>query len=188
MTVVKPTRSRAVLQQGTFGPRLVIPAPRRTVIVLFVALWLCAWFWGLKSALSAFRDPEAEAGAHWFMLLWLGVWVLGGAWAILILLWSLVGREVVSVERGLLIVRQELLGFGRKREYDLAQVRDVRTRGSQKTWGRQGIAAPGFGPKEGTIVFDYGAATFGFGLGLEEGEAKVILEQLQPYLGGQVAR
>ncbi len=183
MSLVTPARSKAVLEQGTYGPRLVIPAPRRIGFALFICVWLGGWAWGLVSAVKDLQDPGTHGEGRSFIALWLTLWILGGAWAVLTVLWTLMGREIITIEQGYLTVRQELFGLGRSRAYALQDVRDVRVRQPVGQWsGARSLQMPQPSFKNGTIAFDYGARTYGFGCGLEEGEAKLILEELRPYL------
>jgi hypothetical protein len=71
-----------------------------------------------------------------------------------------------------------VLGFGNVREFDLAEVRDLRIDRpypgiTTLTWNSP---AQMFGT--GTIAFDYGAKTFRFGLGLDESEARQLVARL----------
>ena len=43
-------------------------------------------------------------------------------------------------------------------------------------------SASGFG--DGNLAFDYGARTYRFGFGLDEAEAKLLLDALRPHLAG----
>ncbi len=182
MSVVKPEPGRSRFQQSMYGPRLIIPAPRSLPIVLFLSLWLAGWVVGLLAAIHGLHAPNAQGGGQGFLVLWLTFWILGGGWAMLTILWMLVGKEIVTVERGLLIVRLEVLGFGRTRQYSVPEMRDLRTREPPRASGGRALQAPQPSFKTGTIAFDYGARTYGFGLGLEQGEAKEVLRQLIPDL------
>lgn len=77
------------------------------------------------------------------------------------------------MQRQSLILRREILGLGRSREFDVSQIRDLRI-----------LPLPLGDPRdlslgsEGVIAFDYGAKTFRFGAALAEAEAKQLLQTL----------
>jgi hypothetical protein len=119
--------------------------------------------------------PEGE----WFMLAWFGVWTVGGLFAIYALLWQFMGKEIVIVHGQTFKTRYDIGGFGFNKEYDLVQMRDLRTMqvgfnpldlsSSLQLWGVGG----------GVIAFDYGAKTIRFGTGLNEAEAKEVVTAIK---------
>src|SRR5262249_33624740 len=96
--------------------------------------------------------------------------------------WHLAGREIVRITSGELILRKEVFGIGRSREFDRNRVVDLR------------IGAPVFNPwawnatlafwgwASRAIAFDYGARTYFFGVGLQEAEARMLVAALFNHL------
>ncbi|MGH2687976.1 MAG: hypothetical protein ACRDKW_04095 [Actinomycetota bacterium] len=107
---------------------------------------------------------RGERGDDWLPLAFLAVWVVGSVHGAYAWLWQFAGREIVAVRPSSLVLRREIFGFGRSREYDLRHVRDVRV--SPATRG--GIAI-------GPLAFDYGARTYRFGGGVDEAEARDLV-------------
>jgi hypothetical protein len=70
------------------------------------------------------------------------------------------------------------LGFGRSREYDLTNVKNLRIARSPLN-SNYGWNSPSQSMLGGTIVFDYGSKTFHFGGGLDEAEASQLIERLK---------
>jgi hypothetical protein len=113
------------------------------------------------------------------MLAWLGVWTVGGAFAIYAWLWQVMGKEIVTVHGQMFTIRRDIGGFGFDKEYDLVQMRDLRVghlgvnpldfSSSLQLWGVGG----------GVIAFDYGARTYRFGAGLDEAEAKQVVTAIK---------
>ncbi len=113
------------------------------------------------------------------MLAWLGVWTVGGLFAIYAWFWQVMGKEIVTVHGQAFTTRRDIGGLGFDKEYDLVQMRDLR------------IGQIGFNPLElssslqlwgvggGVIGFDYGARTYRFGAGLDEAEAKQIVTAIK---------
>lgn len=113
------------------------------------------------------------------MLAWLGVWTVGGVFAIYAWLWQVMGKEILTVQGQTFKTRRSIGGFGFDKEYDFVQMRDVRVgdlgvnpfdfSSSLQLWGVGG----------GVIVFDYGARTYRFGAGLDEAEAKQVVAAIK---------
>jgi hypothetical protein len=165
-------RGRARLEDRANGLQVVIPARRQVGLILFMAAWLTGWFFGERSALHVLLHPRGGV-ADLFMVLWLLGWTVGGFFAVLVLLWTLVGREVITTDDRILSVRRELLGLGRVRRYDLANVKDLRC--APMPENPRSRESPWAG---GVIAFDYGPRTIRFGTGIDEAEAKMLVTRL----------
>ncbi|OYW74272.1 MAG: hypothetical protein B7Z37_18350 [Verrucomicrobia bacterium 12-59-8] len=156
-----------------------IPAKRNAFVVGFLTLWLCGWFVGEFTVpfalLHAVHKNPANAA---FLLVWLCAWTVGGAFVIYIWLWQLKGSEVITVSPTALSIKREVLGFGRTKHYDVAEIHQLRVapftfnpfefRSGMAMWGLAG----------GALAFDYGFKTFRFGAGLDEAEARIILQTI----------
>ena len=113
------------------------------------------------------------------MLTWLGVWTVGGVFAIYAWLWQMMGKEIITVQGHSFTTRRNIGEFGFDKEYDLVQMRDVRVghlgvnpfdvSSSLQLWGVGG----------GAIAFEHGARTYRFGAGLDEAEAKQIVTAIK---------
>jgi hypothetical protein len=174
MAKIDPLASRVTVTDGPGGIRLLIPAKRNWFLILFMGFWLCAWAVGEIMVPTQFFKGEIPGMAMIFVLAWLGGWTVGGAFAIYSWLWNLMGREIITVHGRALTTRRDIGGYGFDKEYDLAQVRDLRVSvmgfnpwdfsASLQFWGLGG----------GLVAFDYGAKTYRFGAGLDEAEAKLV--------------
>jgi hypothetical protein len=179
MALIAPARPRGSSQERPEGLEIVIPAQRNAFRTLFLGVWLCGWAVGEVMVPTAFLGQDLEPDARLFAMVWLAAWTLGGGFAIYAFLWSLAGRERVLVTPFSLRIKRDLFGMGRVREYELVHVRDLRCsppaynphdfRSGMQVWGIGG----------GTIAFDHGAGTVRFGTGLEEGEAKAIIDRMR---------
>jgi hypothetical protein len=111
-----------------------------------------------------------------FEVFWLGAWTLGGVLVAYLVLWNLFGHERITLSGDALILRREVLGMGRVREYSLDHVRALRV--SPPVLGSRG---PGPFPlaSNAMIAFDYGASTVRFGLSIDEPEATSIIERMR---------
>jgi hypothetical protein len=186
MVVVQPGKTRSSVVDTPEGLVLSIPARRHPFALLFLPLWLVGWAFGWRMAFGQLTSSRGEGPPDLFLLVWLIGWTAGGVFAIWALAWSLAGREVVTLRPHELILARRILGLGRARRYDLSHVADLRAspesyspsdfRSSMRFWGVGG----------GPIAFDYGASTVRFGAGLDEAEARQLVQRLigrQPSLG-----
>jgi hypothetical protein len=178
MKIEPVSGGRATIRDTGRLLEVIIPARRRIFLAIVLVLWLCGWAVGesmvLRQVISArtLRVPPA------FLFAWLALWTLGGAFALFTLVWTMFGRERVTVTEQYLDLRREALMFGRGRRYDLSNVKDLRVRPAQSAtvWLAGGGQFQSFGG--GLIAFDYGARTVRFGASLDEAEAKQIVAQL----------
>lgn len=174
----KIPKARHTLIEHADSVEAIIPAKRNVFLIAFLSFWLVGWAFGeITAPLAVFKNPHA--GAFLFIVFWLTLWTVGGAFAIYTWLWMIAGREIVSVSNTALSVKREILGFGRKRSYDITEVKNLRVApwtinpydfsAGMKFWGLGG----------GPIAFDYGAKTFRVGAGLEEAESDQIVQRLK---------
>jgi hypothetical protein len=174
---IKPPAPRHRLVTLPDGIAIHIPARRQILALLFLPVWLVGWGFGEISVIRQLLNPSNTEPAA-FLIVWLVAWTAGGAFALLTILWQLAGREIVSVTGMMLQVRRDVFGIGYNRRYDVSQVRFLRLapvpynprdlRSATAQWGLSG----------GPIAFDYGSRTVRVGAGLDEAEARVVLEKL----------
>lgn len=174
---VKPPGPRHTTTEQADGVVIRIPSKRNIFIIGFLTLWLCGWLAGEVGApIGLFTAARNDPGAVAFMVVWLCLWTVGGAFTIYTWLWQIKGCEVVTVSPTALSIKREIFGYGRTRQYDPVEIRQLRVapltynpfdfRGSMAFWGVGG----------GALAFDYGFKTFRFGAGVDEAEARIILQ------------
>ncbi|HTU66528.1 MAG TPA: hypothetical protein VMF52_11305 [Steroidobacteraceae bacterium] len=177
MARVAPPGDRATVNDVSEGLEVAIPARRNWFLILFLAFWLCGWFAGESSAIVQLAGDETR-GDRAFLLFWLCGWTVGGVVVIAIWLWNVAGVERVTFTPSEIRVRRGVGGLGYSKEYDLAHASSLRVsppvmnfltpRSSMRFWGVGG----------GLMVFDYGSTTVRFGGGLDEPEARRIIDQV----------
>jgi hypothetical protein len=175
----QPADSRITIADTSQGIRIVMPCRRSWLVICFLGFWICGWGVGEVMVTRQLLNGDALPVGEVFMLTWLGVWTVGGLFAIYAWLWQVMGKEIVMVHGQTFKTRRDIGGFGFDKEYDLVQMRDVRV-------GRLGINPFDFssslqlwGVGGGVISFDYGARTYRFGAGLDEAEAKQIVTAIK---------
>ncbi|HEY3898815.1 MAG TPA: hypothetical protein VGM54_09395 [Chthoniobacter sp.] len=176
---VKPPGPRHTTTELPDGVAICIPARRNIFILAFLTLWLCGWLMGEITAPIAFvKSAEKNPAAAGFLLIWISAWTLGGGFALLIWLWQVKGREIVTISPSALSIGRQIFGYGPVKHYDLSEIRDLRL--APFVYNpfdfRAGMAFWGFGG--GLIAFDYGYKTFRFGAGIDEAEARIILQTI----------
>jgi hypothetical protein len=178
MFVKPPGPRHRVIEQGQ-GIAIRIPTRRNIFILGFLTLWLCGWALGEVSApIAFFSSAKKDPGTASFLLFWICGWTVGGAFAFCAWIWQFKGCEIIAVSSAGLSIRHEVIGFGRTKNYDLSEIRYLR------------VAAPTFNPFDfrsslafwgiggGAIAFDYGFKTFRFAAGVDEAEARIILQRI----------
>jgi hypothetical protein len=183
--LVAPARMRSTMEEVSGVVRVRIPARRRWFLAVFLAVWLCGWLAGEIVALRGLFGPShsARPPPTPFLLFWTSAWTVGGALAVYTWIWNAFGREVVELDGRALIIRREPIGLPLPKQYDLLQVRNLRVVPFDGSlWSRDSSG----GMRGGPLAFDYGARTIRFGAGIDEAEARMILDSIRtrfPELG-----
>src|SRR6266566_4505490 len=177
MAFVSPGDARATVQDGPDGLQITIPGARRRFVSIFLLAWLGGWLFGERTAPRELMTGTGSEGRG-FLAFWLVAWTLGGLAVTYLILWTSLGRERLILRPDALVLRREVLGIGRSREYDIRYIKDLRMaqpagafdyRHSLQFWGLGG----------GRIAFDYGAKTVYFAPAIDEAEAKLLVDQLR---------
>lgn len=180
---VKPPGPRHTATEDVDGLTISIPVKRNVFLFAFLSFWLCGWVIGeIMAPIGLFNEVKKDPAAAAFLIVWLCGWTLGGAFAICIWLWLLRGREIVTLSPEALAVRHDVFGLGRTMQFDAAEIRELRL--ATATFNpfdlRAGLAIWGIGG--GMLAFDYGYKTYRFGAGVDEAEARVILQRVRQRL------
>lgn len=175
----RPSTSRITITDTPDELRMVIPCRRSWFVIGMLAFWVCAWGVGEVMGSTSLFKGEVPAGEEKLMLAWLGVWTVSGLAALVALQWQVMGKEIVTVQGQTLKAQREGGGIGFRKEYDLQQMANLR------------VEQPGFSPFDvssslqlwgvggGVIAFESGNKIRRFGAGLDEAEAKLVVEALK---------
>lgn len=179
MAKIKPANPKAIIQETPNGLQIVIPSRKNMFIIIFLSIWLAGWFCGGLSAFAAILNDKSLSGENLFMIGWLIIWMVIGTSALYIWLWNLLGKEVVVINNSGLVIKHEIFGYGRKKEYESMYIKNIRV--SPQPFNlfnfSSGLQAWGIGG--GFIAFDYGAKTYRFGASIDEAEAYQIVERIK---------
>ena len=176
---VKPYAARHTTEDFGDTLEITIPSQKLWFQVLSVSLWFGIWLLSEIFLLIVMRNPQFQV-FNILMIAWLGIWTLSGAIAIYILLWQFTGKEVIEVSNQALTINRVISGFSSPKEYSAEYISGLRISaavnvnpmvGWSRTWQLYGMSG-------GLLSFDYGAKTISFGLGIQEAEARKILEEI----------
>ena len=159
------------------GTQFIIPSYRGLSVILFLALFVFTWGAGLAKSIRTLIHRGLSEEFAWAQVLGLlGVLFLTALVAV-VLAWHVVGREVVEVVAGELVLAFEVLGLRHSKKYSVSNISALRSV-AVPPWGfRAGSRSP-IGSSAGAVAFDYGARTIRFGASLDEAEAKLLVKEL----------
>lgn len=150
MAIEQPYKGRAVIEDTYSGVTITIPAKRNYFIMLFMMAWLGGWVMGEGFALRTLFGDTPD-GVDTFVLFWLCGWTIGGGFVISILVWMLIGKEVITIDRGVLSISKKGYLLGKTKSYSIAEMGNFEIRDSddiQSFLGsRRNNSIPPFGQK-----------------------------------------
>ncbi len=157
-----------------------IPSKKNIAVIAVSFLWLFGWFYGEYNAYNTIINSSKALFADVFILVWFTIWTVAGFFVIHSVLWSLLGEEIISIDRGSLIVSKKIIGFGFPKSYEINSIRNLRVDIEQESSNWKVSNQRSFlGTEKGNIKFDYGMETIKFGSEIAEVEAKYILEKFK---------
>ncbi len=177
MQIEKPYKNRAIIEETMSGVIITIPAKRNYFIMAFMIIWLTGWLFGGGTAISALFT-SSEGGFQGFLTIWLFAWVFALLAVLSTLLWYIMGKELITIDRGILTIKKAGAIFTRTKSYTIADTANFRivATNTDGIWGRRNAIAYN---APGTIVFDYGMKSKNFGMGIDEPEAIYLVNFLK---------
>lgn len=205
MARVRPSAGRARLQETAEALRLIVPARRRWIVTiplaLFSGLWILVLCVGAAGVIGAWIESghPPDAPPLWvlipFILLWVGLIATVVGAMLRAAVWGLTGSEVLTLSSGRLRHEERAALFGRVREFELAEIRRLRAApppSDPTSFWLSGGGMLGFGGRStGRIAFDYGRAAHRFASGVDDAEAAhlvAVLTERRPELARPLGR
>lgn len=173
-----PQKGRAEINELSQGIEISIPARKNWAIIGFSAFWFLGWC--ISEVVVSFLVITSiiKGSPNWFVIFWLGFWSFGGVNVFQGLMWSLIGKELITIRLGRLTLDRAGLLFSKSKVYDLKEVRNIRVQLLDNNQSARRLGTLKIG-ENGIIRFDYGLMTVGFGGDLDEAEANYIIEILK---------
>ena len=174
MAVVQPFKGKAKIEQ--FGPetKVIIPCRGKTSRVVYLVIMTAFLIYIVMDMFFSLPPYTWQEASYFFRI----IFGLAVVYSVTVVLWNLFGKEILSIATSTLSVKKNLFGLQLGRTYDRSQVSDVRVSPEpappfwEKGFRQSGLSG-------GVIAFDYGAKTIRCGVGIDEAEAKQILEYLR---------
>ena len=171
-------QGRSIVNVYPQGIEIIIPARKSLFVNFFLILWLLAWAYGEVVIINRLLINDGQTPDAFLVIFACG-WTLSGMLASFIWLWNARGREIIRIGDDELKLSREYVWFSRSKFYETKHIRDLRisdlspsslaTGGGMEYWGLSG----------GAITFDYGPAQAKIGLGLDEAEARHIIQAIK---------
>jgi hypothetical protein len=178
----QPYKGRAIIQDNLTDLQIVIPAKKNWFIIIFIGAWLCGWFLGEIFAITMVTRLGVINFGSLFLIVWLIGWTVGGLLALRFFLWILKGKEIITVGQGRLVIDKKGMLLYKPKTYDLNEVKNIRVQeDNHDNGGFLGRRSNNFGTINSgeTIKFDYGLKTIKIAGGLDEAEARFIIQKLK---------
>lgn len=159
-----------------------VPSEKNWLSLIFGLVWLGAWaYMGIQASEAVLFSPDSMANAspeglflNIFPIIWIILWTFGGLFIAFALLWGFFGKEELIFTQSRVTLKKNILGFGIVKQMERAQVKDFRFEPARPQTTRNGFRAWGLVP--GKVKFDYGMKTRSLALGVDDAEAKYLVE------------
>jgi hypothetical protein len=181
-------KGNALIKEPFGGIEITIPASKNWFLLLFLCVWSTGWFFGETSVIKSLWSITSE-GVNFgtvFGLFWLCGWTLGGFLALSTVVWLLAGKEILRVDKGVLIIEKKAMLFIKPKAYAVKDIKefviaeDEFFDSTSMKYGMPELFTIG---KRGALKFDYGFKTIRFANGIDKVEAKFILDKLKTKIG-----
>ncbi len=181
----KPYSGRAHINESTREFTIEIPSRKNWLIIIFMTAWLGAWLIGELSALgivAGILSGNEQDLASLFVLFWLAAWTIAGFFIIRTLVWMIAGKEIISFSNTELKIHKKAMLLSKVKTYDIKEVKDFAVIPNTSTdnifGGIDGLKFWNMG-NQGSLKFDYGLKTVKLAMGIDEAEAKSLLDKIQ---------
>jgi len=168
-------RSRLKEKDGRL--EISIPSKKNWPLVFIGIFWLTGWSFGLKHMIKLISEFDPTS-IDYFLVVWVVGWLLGGSSVIGTLLWSLLGREKLILDRNEVILKKSVLGLGRKKKLSKEKIIKLR-RVNVCSSPFSGCRVIPFSNSIGKITFDYGLRSYSVGLSLDSSEVDYLLQKIE---------
>jgi len=174
--MLDPNVGRAKIIRDAGALIVDVPAKRSTFATLFLGFWLVMWAVGWLAAFGSLVSGAAGGGSF-FVLFWLFLWTLGGILALSSFFWLLLGRERITFDTSSVTISRDISIWSRTTHCAFSDVSNIRFVPHLAS-GKNNQMTNWYSLKTGTIKIDFGVHTLGFGIELDDAEAKRLITTL----------
>lgn len=170
MPVIKPTKPSHTIEVGDSSVTVYVPRSHFALLALVFGFIGIVYLTYLLSAPSFLLEDSVLMAFSIFVLVWIFLW------ALCMLLLATAGREIIKVsQRSIVIEKRIIIGnmvlpTAPSNEYLMEHIKNLRTWPALHWSGG------------GALAFDYGGKTIRFAAGIDDAEARQILEKLKKIL------
>ncbi len=188
-----PHKAQARIEDTLRALNIEIPVKRNSFVFAFLSFWLCVWMLGelmvlvmllatiMQVSINGMETLSMFSIDFLFLSFWFTAWTFGGFFAFRNWLWMFKGREIIVLSREELIIEKKYSLFTPVKSYDIKEIKNIQINTSLINIPFLGNLAnfnmPGM-VSGGSLKFDYGFKTIPFAAGLDEAEARYILEKI----------
>jgi len=155
------------------GQTVRIRAAKQVFPLLFLPIWLTLWTFGGIAAIHQLLTDFTP-----FVAVWLCGWAVGWVFAAGTIAWMMGGVETLRVVQGDLEIAMVCGPWSRRKLYQGALVRGLHPSIQTLDLSRFRVSGPFFRQVNGAIQFSYGARSVRMAAGLDETEARLVVEHL----------
>jgi len=180
-----PYQGRAIVHESFNELKIEIPVKRNWYSIIFLFVWMAGWCFGeimVIGTLAGFIADGTPFSVKIFMIFWLFGWTIGGVFISRRLIWMIAGKEIIVFEEKELKIEKKGAIFLKPKTYDLDQVKQLslnQNSTKEDVFGRTNYSDFWNMNDNGILKFDYGMKTIKFGQGIDEAEAKYLLEKTE---------
>ena len=170
MPTVKPTKPNHTIEVNDSSVIVYVPRPHFMLFALAFGFVGIVYFIHLLSDLAFLRTDPTLMTFSSFVVVWVFLWT------IYMVVLATAGREIIKVsQRSVVVERKIIIGntvlpTAPTKEYLMEHIKNLRTWPALRWSGG------------GALAFDYGAKTVRFAAGIDDAEARQILEELKDSL------
>lgn len=179
--IEQPYNGRAKIESDSMTLKITIPSKKNWFLILFLFFWMGGWFMGESSAISGLMK-SGEFVFDAFMVIWLAGWTFGGLFALVIIVWSLLGRETVTIDSSVWQIEKGIFDFSfTKKQYEINSIKklELSPEKDEDSIFQQKKIGDFWGITGGRVYFDYGMKTVKFAIGVDNAEARYIIEEIK---------
>ncbi len=160
---------------------ITIPPPPSRLLRILMILFLLPWLGGMFAVLSNSSQIQEDT-FDLFAYAWVVGWAVGGFFLIRAIVWTFLGKEVITIENGILTIDRKNALLIKTKSYDLTSVKNIRA--TEVQYGNNNLFNVNIHEvtmlnNTGTVHFDYGMKTIRFGIGLDEIEGDYLITELK---------